>query len=1020
MSVLEWIYAAKVDCQQMAVSVDGEYWLRSDWGRIIPHGAVVAMTPVAGGNGGSNPLQAVLLIAVAIASVYTGGAAAAAYGSAYGAAAGVAVSVVGSALVNAIVPTAKVSPSVAGESTSPTYGLQGSGNSARLLDSIPVVYGRMKITPDLASQPYSEYLANDQYVYELFCITQGEIDVESILIGDTPVANFSEIDYQIIGPNQPVTLFPDNVVTSTEVAGIELQAPNDSGNWVGPFTANAGGTVANFIGLDLTLPSGLFYANDDGSLGPIALTIEAQARKIDDSGNALSDWIELDLRELRMATAQPQQLSFRYSVASARYEVRMRRTTDLNTDTRVQNRVQWSGMRAYLPSERYYGDCTLLAMRARATNNLNNSTAHDVNVIGTRKLPVWNGVAWSDPQPTKSIAWAFADACRNTTYGAGLADRRVDLETLLELDAVWSSRGDEFSGVFDTKGTFWDALTTIAAVGRAVPMYLASVVSVVRDEIKTVRTAVFTPDNILPGSLSIDYAFYAADTPDHVIVQYMDEDTWSWQEVVCIPTGSPALTPSTLKIVGVTRRLQAWQIGIYRAYANRDQRKQVSLSTELEGFIPRYGDLVGVSHDLPRWGISGTVDGEIDGVVMVDQQLDWTGGAQHYVYFTRANGAPTAALRVTQPAVDDGMSMQLVDPLPADFYFSDGFSSESTRFAFGPSVDRAMQDLRLISVAPGDTNQVDLVFVNAADSPHLAETQQSPPGPVSPSTLPGVIYAPIIAEVSADSKITPGYVSITASPAAGALLYEYQGSLDGGWTWARLGTSTSSILTVPVALGAWEFRVRAFGASGLPGPFATWTGTIDEFRYPPAPPVLTLREPFSGSQLSVEIQRLQEVDYFDVDVVVGGVIKYEAVITAQNFTWSLDQAKLYGAVAATFDVRVAAGNIAGLGNPGTITVTSEPPPAPTVTVYGSESGDTVTLSMSVTGYPDVAGYRVVNADGSVVFDGTVGSCSISQDGETYTAYAYNGWGSVSPGTAVVATPPGSSGGSGPGDGGGPA
>lgn len=1020
MSVLEWIDAAKVDCQQMAVSVDGEYWLRSDWGRIIPHGAVVAMMPVAGGNGGSNPLQAVLLIAVAIASVYTGGAAAAAYGSAYGAAAGVAVSVVGSALVNAIVPTAKVSPSVAGESTSPTYGLQGSGNSARLLDSIPVVYGRMKITPDLASQPYSEYLANDQYVYELFCITQGEIDVESILIGDTPVANFSEIDYQIIGPNEPVTLFPDNVVTSTEVAGIELQAPNDKGNWVGPFTANAGGTVANFIGLDLTLPSGLFYANDDGSLGPIALTIEAQARKIDDSGNALSDWIELDLRELRMATAQPQQLSFRYSVASARYEVRMRRTTDLNTDTRAQNRVQWSGMRAYLPSERYYGDCTLLAMRARATNNLNNSTAHDVNVIGTRKLPVWNGVAWSDPQATKSIAWAFADACRNTTYGAGLTDRRVDLETLLELDTVWSSRGDEFSGVFDTKGTFWDALTTIAAVGRAVPMYLASVVSVVRDEIKTVRTAVFTPDNILPGSLSIDYAFYAADTPDHVIVQYMDEDTWSWQEVACIPTGSPALNPSTLKIVGVTRRLQAWQIGIYRAYANRDQRKQVSLSTELEGFIPRYGDLVGVSHDLPQWGISGTVDGELDGVVMVDQQLNWTGGAQHYVYFTRANGSPTGALRVTQPAVDDGMSMQLVDPLPADFYFSDGFSSESTRFAFGPSVDRAMQDLRLISVTPGDTNQVDLVFVNAADSPHLAETQQSPPGPVSPSTLPGVIYAPIIAEASADSKITPGYVSITASPAAGALLYEYQGSLDGGRTWAKLGTSTSSILTVPVALGAWEFRVRAFGASGLPGPFATWTGTVDEFRYPPAPPVLTLREPFSGNQLSVEIQRLQDIDYFVVDVVVGGVTKYEATITAQNFTWSLDQAKLYGAVAGTFDVRVAAGNIAGLGNPGTITVTSEPPPAPTVTVYGSESGDTVTLSMSVTGYPDVSGYRVVNADGTVVYDGTVDSCSVSQDGETYTAYAYNAWGSVSAGTAVVATPPGSGGGAGPGDGGGPA
>jgi predicted phage tail protein len=999
MSVREWIDVANVDWQRSVVCVDGDYWLRADWDRPIPHGSVVAIVPKAGNGGGSNPLQFVLQIAVIAAAVIIPGAQ---WGLALtgwqAAAAGLAIQIGGSLLVNAIVPAAKVSSSVTGTTTSPTYGLQSSGNTARLLESIPVWYGRMKGTPDLASQPYTEYQSNEQYLYELFCITQGEIEIESILIGDTPLANFSEIDYEIVGPNKPVTLFPDNVVTSSDVSGIELQAPNDSGDWVGPFTANPAGTTANYIGLDLTLPSGLFYANDDGSLGAIAMTFEAQARQIDDSGNALDDWFDLDLRELRMATSQPQQMSYRYSVTSARYEVRMRRTTDLNTDSRAQNRVQWGGMRAYLPSERYYGDCTLLALRARATNNLNSSTAHDVNVIGTRLLPVWDGVAWSDPQPTKSIAWAFCDACRNATYGAGLADRRVDLETLIELDAVWAARGDEFNGVFDTKGTFWDALTTIAAVGRAVPMYYASVVSIVRDEAKTVRTAFFTPDNILPGSLSIDYAFYAADTPDHVIVQYMDEDTWSWQEVACIPAGSPALTPSTVKIVGVTKRLQAWQIGIYRAYANRDQRKQVSLSTELEGFIPRYGDLVGVSHDLPQWGISGTVDGEIDGVVMVDQQLEWTAGAQHYVYFMRPNGSPTAALRVAQPDVDDGLSMKLIDALPDDFYFRDGFSSEATRFAFGPSVDQAMQNVRLISVTPSDTNQVDLVFVNAADSPYLAETTESPPGPVSPSTLPGVIHAPIITEVAVDPRITPGYASITAAVAQGAITYEFQSSANNGQSWTTLGQISQNTMTVQIAVGEWIFRVRAFGASGLAGPFAQWTGTISEFAYVPAPPTLSLREPFSGNQLSIEIQRLSGVDYFHVDVVVGGVIKYGADITAQNFSWTLDQAKQYGALADTFDVRVEAGNASGLGSPSTITVKNDPPPAPIVTQAAGDSR--VNLYMSVSGYSTVTGYRVTDSAGAVVYDGATASCTV--DPGTYEVVAYNDWLSESLPTQIVA------------------
>jgi Putative phage tail protein len=1022
MTVREWAACAGVDTSWTIVCVNGDYWLRVDWDRPIPHGAIVQFIPQAANGGGSNPLSMILQIAVLAAALTIPGAQ---WGLGLvgwqATAASLAISIGGSLLVNAIVPPPRVNTSLTGTTTSPTYGLQATGNSARLLDSIPVWYGRMQGTPDLASQPYTEYVANEQYLYELFCITQGQLQIESILIGDTPIANFSEIDYEVVGPNQAVTLFPDNVVTSTDVAGIELQAPNDSGDWVGPFTSSPAASKANFIGVDMTLPSGLFYANDDGSLGVLALTFEAQARAIDDAGNATSDWIELDSRELRMATAQPQAMSFRYAVNPGRYEVRMRRTTNLNTDSRAQNRVQWSAMRAYLPSDRYYGDCTLLAMRARATNSLNSNSAHDVNVIGTRILPVWNGASWSDPQPCRSIAWAVADAARNTTYGAGLPDKRLDLDTLLQLDEVWAGRGDTFNGVFDTKGTFWDALTTICAAGRAVPMYFGGVISVVRDEIKIVRTALFTPDNMVPGSFSVQYAFYAADTPDYVDVQYLDEQTWQWQDVQCIPTGSPALNPSTIKMVGVTNRAQAWREGIYRAYANRDQRKQVAISTELDGLIPRYGDLVGVSHDMPKWGVWGAVDGSDGDVVAVDQQLEWTPGAQHYVYFTWPDGSVTSALRVRQPdAVIDGMSMQLVDPLPDGLVFSDGFSTDPTRFAFGSAIDKAMQDCRLISATPGDNGQVDLTFVNAADSPHTAENNQSPPPPVSPSLLPGIIHAPIVAEVSVDPRVTPGSVVVTASPAQGAVLYDYQASASGGASWQLLGTVAQNTLTVPIGVGDWIFRVRAFGVSGLPGPFATWTGSVEQFMFPPAPPVLTLREPFSGNQLSVEIQRLPDVDFFDVSVVVGGVVKYGAEITAQNFTWTLDQARLCGAVAGTFEVSVAAGNITGLGNPGTITVTNTPPPAPAVEVTGSESGTTVTLSMSVTGYPDIAGYRVLDPDATVIYDGALASCTISQDGKTYTVYAYNAWGSVSTGSPVVATPPGSGGGGAPGDGGGPA
>lgn len=1018
---LMWAEAVGIDTHRSLLCVNGDYWLRKDWRRALPNGAVATFIQVPAGGGGSNPLQAVLLIAVAIASVYTGGAAAAAYGAgagatAVGAAASIAVSVAGAMLVNAIVPTAGVGTSVTGASASPTYSLQASGNTARLLDSIPVLYGRLNTVPDLAAQPYTEYVGNEQYLYELFAISQGQISIEQILIGETDIGNFSEITYEIIGPNQPVTLFPDNVVTSSELSGIELQAPNDSGDWVGPFVANPSGSVANFIGIDVTLPSGLFYAADDGSLQQLSLTFEVQAQTIDDNGVATGAWIDLDVHALTMATSQPQLISYRYAVPQARYQIRAKRTTDLNSDSRAQNRIQWASLRAYMPSARYYGDVTLLALRARATNSLNSDSAHDVHVISTRMLPIWNGSAWSAPQATTSPAWAIADAVRNQTYGAGLSDNRLDLDVLLTLSQTWAARGDEFNGVFDTKGSFWDSLSTICRAGRALPMYFGGVISVVRDELKTVRTAMFTPQNIVKGSFSAQYAFYSADTPDYVTVEYFDEVTWAWQTVDCIPTGSAALVQKSVKMVGPTKRAQAFREGLYMAYANRDQRKTVSITTELDGLIPRYGDLVSISHDLPKWGISGVVDAFDVATVTVSEQLEWTPGAQHYVRFVERDGTPTYPIRVSQPTGDeDNLSMLLMDPLPDLFEFGDGFSEEQSRFAFGPAIDKITQDVRLIKATPRD-GQVEMTFVNNADSPHTAETGVSPPPPVSPSSLPGVIHAPIVASIAIDFRITPGAVSITAAPAAGAARYEYQASADNGESWSLLGVVLTNTLTTPIAVGTWQFRVRAYGQSGLAGPFALWTGAIEEFKYAPAPPALSLREPFTGDQLSIEIQRLPDVDFFQVEVVVGGVSKYSATITAQNFTWTLDQAGQYSAVADTFDVRVEGGNIAGLGNPATITVKSTPPDVPTAT-YAAGTGGQATLSYSSSGTITAAGY-VVRQGSTVIYDGPLTLVSVAA-GATYTVTSYNAWHSES-GAASIAIPAsaGEGGGTDPGGGGG--
>src|SRR5690606_9211615 len=112
---------------------------------------------------------------------------------------------------------------------------------------------------------------------------------------------------------------------------------------------------------------------------------------------------------------------------------------------------KWVGLRAFIPSSKDYGNVTLLAVKARASNNLNGNSSNRINVITTRKLPIWDGSTWSAPTTTRSVVWAFCNILR-ASYNLNLADSYIDLSTLLSLNTAFESAGIYFDHVFDSKG----------------------------------------------------------------------------------------------------------------------------------------------------------------------------------------------------------------------------------------------------------------------------------------------------------------------------------------------------------------------------------------------------------------------------------------------------------------------------------------------------------------------------------------------------------------------------------------
>jgi hypothetical protein len=204
--------------------------------------------------------------------------------------------VLGAYLVNALVPlpSANVPSAQNALAPSPTYSLQSQGNFARLLQPVPVIYGRHLVYPDLGAMPYTEYIDNEQYLHQLLVIGQGDYDIEAVRIEDTPIQSFSEVQAQVILPGGQNTLFNHDVVTAPEVAGQELLAIDDPANTrsetVGPFIVNPPETQITTIGIDILLPRGLFYANDSGGQDAKEVRWTVQARALNDEGEPTTGW----------------------------------------------------------------------------------------------------------------------------------------------------------------------------------------------------------------------------------------------------------------------------------------------------------------------------------------------------------------------------------------------------------------------------------------------------------------------------------------------------------------------------------------------------------------------------------------------------------------------------------------------------------------------------------------------------------------------------------------------------------
>lgn len=773
--------------------------------------------------------------------------------------------------------------------------LTGQRNRNRAGEPIECSYGRTRIYPSLAARSWNRfasnavirahigfekppiYDSNDQWRYSLYSLGHGTFQIERVMVEDTDVETIPDVIYKFYEPGEVVDMFPDTV-TQPEVSDLELfglthpQYPAADDGWFGPVVVNRPDTPINRIEVDIIYPRGLFEADKNGNHQSRQSQLQIQYQKIDGDGNASGPWESLTNWSITRNSADPQRITAGKDVPLARYHVRVRRVTPWADNNRINDQANWVAMRGFAESTRVY-DVTVLAVAARASNNLNDRAAQRFNVWATRKLPVYRNGAWSSPEPTRNPIWAFCDIWR-AKYGAFLADKYLDMPALVDQAQSCETLRQHFDYIFDQKVTVWEAGRQILSSIRGVPVLRGAKISMTLEEPKSAPVMVFNDNNIVKGSFKINANMVKLNEEDGLEIEYFSSETYLPETILCTIDENGDM-PKKDRIIGVTDRTRAYREGLYRRAKAKYQRVGVSFDTGASALFLSVGDMVSVSTEFTRWGVGGFVLGaaslgppdEYELFLSEDVQVE----GNSRIFITSQDGTAVEPIdtAITQGGQTNSVYVRGIDLSGFDFTGD----SDLPSFVLGGG-NSFYKDLIVTRMVPKDRDVVGIEAVFYDERIFAFDSQTAPPLQ-GDRTLPSGDDAPTISGKPTIAPLvnTNERVLVSWSAPVGATMYLVERSNDGGASWfGRVATSLPYLSLFVTPLELLRVRVSAIGLA--PGTWSVSDNVVvgTSFNVPLVDDELNQLVDSSNNILSTFDPALPEAGTIpDINLVIGGI-----------------------------------------------------------------------------------------------------------------------------------------------------
>ncbi|MBP5452912.1 MAG: hypothetical protein J6Y16_11800 [Treponema sp.] len=621
--------------------------------------------------------------------------------------------------------------------------IRGSRNQMRQMGYVPILLGKRRIYCDLASYSYTWVDPADgaQYLYQLFCIGQKDLQVDtstikidetllsdysatgninSILSGNDPLINMS-ISYGGITPplmNKCVHEDQFNTVlkkrTSEDTDGSVIRTTPDG---------------TSEINVDIFFYNGLGRYDDEGNIQSASVTVMAWYKPADSDDSAYQVLGHFNNGSDTMSGNELK--TKRYAITKSglepgRWTVKISRITDDSSDSKVIDDVYVGSIRSLKNespvSERRCRELTLVGLKIKASEKLNN-VVNQLNLVAQSVLPVYENGAW-----TTALSSNPASTARYAMQGElsqqRLPDSEIDIPALERLYTWCKNHNYECNAYVTEEMTISELLSSIGSTCRTEIFRMNGKITAVQDIERDSFVQLFSPRNSWGYKETIEFP----DIPESMALQIVDKDIgYAENEIVIYntPSGNKSentgTTSQDVQLWGVTESEQARKIGMYKYAVSRCRPIVHQFSCDFEYMMCSKGDWIQYAGDMALAGITqGRITRVIlDGIgqavaVETDEEIDATGSVSYGIRIRLSDGSVVIA--DVENATHVGKQIVFSSPL------SENIPSEGDLFLFGYRGHEAI-DLIVTDIQCGENLSADITCVEyapeifAVDSP---------------------------------------------------------------------------------------------------------------------------------------------------------------------------------------------------------------------------------------------------------------------------------------------------------------